>query len=423
MDTKALRTLSRKDLQKLAQREKIRANLKSETIIKMLINKFPQGVPRLIAPAPKRATRMIIPIPCTSLVEDRTQSPANKTGSNEMVHNESTTEGATSSYTSGVGEIGPGDLFRGGVRQTTFSSASRPSQPTAIVDTRSRQSSNRRGDEDVAPGKCPCNVPAESAVNLTTSIAGMSGAGLSEEYSGNAAGSRDEHSGIRTISSHLLVAAEKRIPTLPHHAPASSSANAAAVVYTHDVRPSGIRDIEVPDARTPSFPGRRNILQSAGSDSRGASLYQTSMRMQPRRSSPPSVTIHQTAQAQVVTILRELREMADEMADLRRQVTDIQELLEMAEEWKAETTAELARARKRRKALEQLFVKTFKRDERLHDGTHSWRLRQTDEEDVDCEFVGEVSDEEDSDAFMEGSEEHTSSDAASSEEGNSPLEL
>ncbi|KAI0086375.1 hypothetical protein BDY19DRAFT_1050042 [Irpex rosettiformis] len=47
MDANALKKLSRKEIQKLAQREKIKANAKTIVIIDQLVEKYPEGVPGL----------------------------------------------------------------------------------------------------------------------------------------------------------------------------------------------------------------------------------------------------------------------------------------------------------------------------------------------------------------------------------------
>ncbi|KAI0089663.1 hypothetical protein BDY19DRAFT_1056622 [Irpex rosettiformis] len=48
MDFNALQKLSRSEIQKLAKREKIKANAKTQEIISQLVKKYPEGVPRLV---------------------------------------------------------------------------------------------------------------------------------------------------------------------------------------------------------------------------------------------------------------------------------------------------------------------------------------------------------------------------------------
>ncbi|KAI0683024.1 hypothetical protein BC835DRAFT_1311252 [Cytidiella melzeri] len=58
MDADALSKLPRRDIQKLAQREGIKANLKSEDIIAQLVQKFPRGVAKLAAPVPRESPKL-----------------------------------------------------------------------------------------------------------------------------------------------------------------------------------------------------------------------------------------------------------------------------------------------------------------------------------------------------------------------------
>ncbi|KAF8622708.1 hypothetical protein AX15_006799 [Amanita polypyramis BW_CC] len=60
-----LQALSRSELQALAKREGIKANLKSENIIGRLLQKYPEGYPRSLAPSPVEA-----PLPQTNTGAD-----------------------------------------------------------------------------------------------------------------------------------------------------------------------------------------------------------------------------------------------------------------------------------------------------------------------------------------------------------------
>ncbi|KAI0086395.1 hypothetical protein BDY19DRAFT_908368 [Irpex rosettiformis] len=56
MDANALKKLSRREIQKLAQREKIKANARTLVIIDQLLEKYPEGVPEL-SPAPHKSLK------------------------------------------------------------------------------------------------------------------------------------------------------------------------------------------------------------------------------------------------------------------------------------------------------------------------------------------------------------------------------
>ncbi|KAI0089657.1 hypothetical protein BDY19DRAFT_943608 [Irpex rosettiformis] len=48
MDYDALKKLSRSEIQKLAKRERIKANSKTQEIIVQLVEMYPEGVPRCV---------------------------------------------------------------------------------------------------------------------------------------------------------------------------------------------------------------------------------------------------------------------------------------------------------------------------------------------------------------------------------------
>ncbi|KAI0341426.1 hypothetical protein BDW22DRAFT_1358966 [Trametopsis cervina] len=122
--------MSRKDIQKLAQREGIKANLKSEVIIRDLLKKHPKGVPRLLSPVPKRARNAI--------VRDEIASRANiQRGAEVRATNSSRrTRAQTSGHAINVSANGDGTIPAPKVGIVATGTANAAPQAAATIESR-----------------------------------------------------------------------------------------------------------------------------------------------------------------------------------------------------------------------------------------------------------------------------------------------
>ncbi|KAI0347605.1 hypothetical protein BDW22DRAFT_1349625 [Trametopsis cervina] len=138
----------------------------------------------------------------------------------------------------------------------------------------------------------------------------------------------------------------------------------------------------------------------------------------PLRSSSPAAPLVRPTEQRIWQILRGLRDLVEEAPKLQQQLAEAQELLIVTEEFRNRNVAKLAAMRKERKILEKFFQTQLQRDERLHNGAHSWRPPVPGGGEEDHAYVAEVSDERSTDNFVGSSSPSKPSDGPSAGEAN-----
>ncbi|KAI0347661.1 hypothetical protein BDW22DRAFT_1479600 [Trametopsis cervina] len=473
MDAKALKMMSRKDIQKLAQRENIKANLKSETIIQMLVRKYPEGVPPLLPSAPKKAVDPLACVESASVVGDApglatiSASTSHASGLPSLspftfsmrsmmnVLDKSSKDTAGTDADAGV-LAGPATTtVAPGSALSFVSTTTHKTEPKTqkCVEAETLASGNVRTSESDAGRGNPKGAGAYAKPNRPTN----SGSTVEDRRlieAGGREGVESTEQEASRPSQHLRDAAQRLLRDLTATSSASgrrrpSGPFSAAATPARAVQgPSfpGGRDILKSPATAgpsaaPSFPGRRNILEptaSAGpltqadapsgtTTEEGTSGVGRSPLRQVaflgesespiRSSSPASLPVRPTEQ-RMWQILRGLRDLVEEAPKLQQQLAEAQELLVVTEDLRDKNVAKLAAMRKERKVLERFFQTQLQRDERLHNGAHSWRPPVPAGGEGDHAYVAEVSDERSTDNFVESSSPSKPSDGPSTGEGS-----
>ncbi|KAK1234255.1 hypothetical protein PQX77_002562 [Marasmius sp. AFHP31] len=133
-DVDALRKLKRTELQQIATQENIKANQKSDAIIKQLLEKYPEGVPRKATPAVSFGSR---PHKTTKVTAGQGSVAPNRTrtGSTSRINNvaeHETQQGSSTSRPKARGGANPSRAANGS--QATNTAVARPPKRTRVSD-------------------------------------------------------------------------------------------------------------------------------------------------------------------------------------------------------------------------------------------------------------------------------------------------
>ncbi|KAI0687891.1 hypothetical protein BC835DRAFT_374095 [Cytidiella melzeri] len=131
-----------------------------------------------------------------------------------------------------------------------------------------------------------------------------------------------------------------------------------------------------------------------------ASLEQSDLR---ERETPPPPSEGPT-EARAKFIMQELTKKVKQSASLRHELNDVVALIAITNKKNNQAQAELRALRRHRKVAERAYMMAMKRDQRLHDGMHSWTEPKVGEPERDHSYVGEMSEERGSSDFVASSD-------------------
>ncbi|KAI0089658.1 hypothetical protein BDY19DRAFT_943609 [Irpex rosettiformis] len=109
-------------------------------------------------------------------------------------------------------------------------------------------------------------------------------------------------------------------------------------------------------------------------------------------------------EAQAQDILQKVSQKMHEVDHASRQLEEAKVMLGKTRK-RSDIIGEAIRSlRKRRRLVETHYVMILKKDERLHNGTRSWKPQEPGQPEIDHSYIREESDDQDTSDFVESSD-------------------
>ncbi|KAI0089928.1 hypothetical protein BDY19DRAFT_941516 [Irpex rosettiformis] len=444
MDSNSLKKLSRSEIQKLAKREKIKANAKTQEIIGQLVKKYPEGVPRLVdnvpCSSPKRRTTRSKKANENTAKDVATASQLNV---GVKIEGPATIEDVNSAKSANdPGSVSMSvQLTNMETKPETQASDSNLVEETNVVDRACASE-----DTNVSPVvvSSPEDSRVASVVPVGTEDRAETAAVASEvETMGsetptqraetlnpNLASKRQLVVNGRPMAGSVRISRHKAVsPQTPTrvegHLSLSISQDRASdesPSSTHAV-PGSSRE-ERCSTDSPEGEARASRVTSSGVRSNLSSRSSSGSSL-PSRKTPSSIPeVSMATEVVARDILQKITQKMGEVRYGQRQLEEAKVILGKVKTRSEITEEEIGALKKRRRMVQTHLMKVLKKGERSHNGAKTQRHQETGQQEVDHLDVKEVSDDQHTSDFVASSDsmEDDSREArASVEEDSSDL--